>query len=174
MAQNDIQIIANTKTLRWFKNIDLFTIDLGLNLTGSIKSNKNEPLKIKVRDEFVKKYMNLNDRIVNKYGNIGTIKFYEDLLLSQNEFHIYHDNNIFEVTISDEDFNSSPKEYLTEIIKNIVDVKDAKNEKDEKLNLKTNISYSNFSPDELEVPDISIRDKDEYLNKLVNFRYNQK
>ena len=159
-------VVANNFMLNKFKNIDIFTVDLGMNLKGAVniqnkgkvKGNTADPNKLRIRDTFVKKYQNINNTFISKFGEIGSLKFYEDNSVPKQEIHIYKEDEIYELIVTDEDLNKDMKSYLTEIIK-MVDESDDDNEKI------SQIAYTNL-PEDLEAPDPYLP-KEQYIEKLL-------
>lgn len=162
-------IVTSTDILRRFKSIDIFQIDLGLNLKGPVNMNPGkEEKKIKVRDEFNKRYHMLNGRYINKFGHIGTLTFYEDLSLPKDEIHIYKEKDIIEIKFTKEDYKIEPRKYLSDLLETI----DGKKQQTEKDNKKeSNVVYTNM-PQEIVKPDISMP-KDQYIEALVKNRQNE-
>lgn len=167
-----MQVVANSIILRHFKRIDIFKLDMGLNYFGPVNEAKNQEIKLKIKDEFIKKYQTLTNRLIHRYGEIGSLKFYEDLQLSQNELHIYaNKDDVYEIMMTDEDFARDPKGYLGEIISLI---EGGKAETDEQIKEKKELEerrnkiYTNMPPD-IERPDISLP-KEQYLAELVEYR----
>jgi len=155
-----MNIVTNNLVLTHLKKVVEFKVDLGLNLKGAVQANKNnnEP-KIKIRDEFVKKYQNINNKIIIKFGNIGTLKFYEDFSL-KTEMHIYKDEQIFEIIVDMVNLKTNPTEYLVNILKALDDP-----EKDENIK---DVIYSNM-PENLERPDMLLP-KEQYIEQLLKRR----
>jgi len=162
-------IVANNFMLSKIRNIDIFTLTLGYNLKGSVnlqrqgKERGTKEKKIRIKDEFIKRYKTVNNRIISKFGEIGELKFYEDYSLPKKEIHIYKDDEIYEIDVTDEDLNIDIKTYITEIIKTVEGNDD--NEKNDKL---TKVVYTNL-PEDLEIPDMELP-KEQYINKLIERR----
>lgn len=163
-----MEIVANNNILRFFKNISIFKIDLGTNLKGPaptggpLKKNESE-FSIKIRDEFVKKYQTLAGKFIMKYGEIGSLKFYEDNSIPINEFHIYDKEKIYEICANSDDLKKDPSNYLTEVIQMI---ENGENEQKEEENKIKNVIYTNM-PEDLMRPDMNLP-KDQYIEALVN------
>lgn len=158
-----MDVVANNFILRRLKDISYFKMDLGFNLKGPVnmKPGGEEP-KIKIRDEFIKKYANINDRFIFKYGEIGTLKFYEDSKINMKEIHVYHDDKIFEIEVSEDDLKKPFSDYLTEILQSI------EGGGEESETIVKDIVYTNM-PEELERPSMSLP-KDEYIRRMVERR----
>ena len=160
-----MNIVANNYILRFFKKISIFKLDLGTNLKGPA-GMKNDGTTFRIRDEFVKKYQTLNlGNIIRKYGEIGTLKFYEDGNLPLTEFHIYKDDKIYEMQAVQEDLLKDPGAYLTEILQ-LLDDGALKEEEDN--GMIKNVSYSNM-PENLERPNMKLP-RDQYVEALLNRR----
>jgi len=159
-------IVANSNLLRRFKQIDIFKLDLGTNLKGAVnmKPGKGEEKKLKIRDEFIKKYNNLNGRYINKFGYIGYLVFYEDLYLPKDEIHVYKDKDIIEVKFTSEDYNKEPRTYLSELLETI----DGKKIEKETIIEEKNIVYTNM-PQDIIKPNMSMP-KEQYIETLVKNR----
>lgn len=158
-------VVANNFMLRKFKTIQIFKLDLGFNLTGAQSSKQSGQFTIKIKDEFVKKYQTLTNRYINKFGEIGTLKFYEDTTLGNSDIHIYNKEQIYEILVTNEDLIKDPYDYLTEII---MEIERIENEIDTESNIVRDIVYTNV-PDDLVKPDINLP-KNEYIEQLVKNR----
>ena len=166
-------VVSNSAILRHFKKIDVFKLDMGSNYFGpAVELKDNKRAKLKIKDEFIKKYESITNKLIHKYGEIGSIKFYEDLTLNNNEFHIYTSKgDIFELDMSPDDFARNPKEYLAEIIELIetgkAETDDQIRERKE-LEERKNKIYTTM-PADIERPDISLP-KEQYLEEMVKYR----
>lgn len=164
-----MNIVANSFMLRKFRQIELFKIDLGFNLKGPVqtKAGGGDPnSKIKIRDEFVKKYETLNrGKIISKFGDIGKLRFYEDSNLSTMEVHIYKDDIVVEISVSQEDLAKKPTEYLVEILQM---VENGNVDEMEKVSNIKDVIYTNM-PEGLEAPDMKLP-KDQYVQELLKRR----
>jgi len=166
--QTEFQIVATNYMLRYFKSISIFKLELG----SALKHLNNKPgqaPKVKIKDLFVKKYEGINPgKIIHKYGSIGVMHFYEDTTLPRYEFHVYKNDQVFEIVAYDEDLKKTPQEYLTEILKMIDGDTGKDPEKTEDGTFK-NIAYTTV-PDELSnYPDMNLP-KDQYVEALVKRR----
>ena len=88
-----MNIVGSTYFLRNLRNLDFFTLDFG-------KARKDPKTnEIRKLDEFIVKYRGLYNRQIVKFGKIGnTITFYEDLAMDNNEYAIFKDEDIYEIT----------------------------------------------------------------------------
>jgi len=160
-----MKIIANHYILRYFSKIDLFTVDLGTNLTGAVETKKtNNKFKLIIKDEFIKKYQNINDTFIQKYGNIGNLAFYEDPKFSQFEFHIYNNDKIYEINATNEDLEDDPSTYL---INALIAIENAEKSIPEEYDMIKNVVYT--TGDDISTPDLSLP-KDQYIDELINYR----
>jgi len=162
-----MNIVTNNFMLRYFKSISLFKIDLGKNLKGPAGQRKNEST-ITIRDEFVKKYQSINKgKIIMKYGEIGSIKFYEDGTIGRNTFHIYDKDQIFEIEATNDDLGKDATVYLTEILQLLEDGVDETiiNNED---NMIKDVAYTNM-PENMDRPNMNLP-KDQYMENLLNRR----
>jgi len=158
-----MNIVTNNTLLRHFKNISIFKLDLGTNLKGPVQVKKDPDFTIKIRDEFIKKYQSLTNKIIFKYGEIGTLKFYEDNSIPSDEFHIYDTDKIFEITVKKDDLLKEASVYLTEILKSI---ENGEMEKiDEQADVVKNITYTNM-PEDLQRPNLKLP-RDQYIEAMV-------
>ena len=164
MSKN-IQIVTTNFLLRHFRQIDIFTVDLGFSMKQ--KTNKiGEAPKFKIKDNFVKKYESINQKFIHKYGQIGTIIFYEDQSLPRYEFHIYKDDKVYEIEVLPEDLKKTPQSYLTEILKMIEEEQEV--EIDEDTNMIKNVLYTTV-PDDVKIPSQKL-EKEQYIEALVKRR----
>lgn len=163
-----MQVVANNIILKYFKKIDIFKIDLGHNLKGPVQLKPDPEIKFRIKDEFIKKHQTLTNRIIHKYGDIGSLRFYEDLQLPHNEFHIYRGEEIYEIMMHAEDFARVPKEYLSEVIQ-MIEGGTAGTPQElaarEEIQVRKEKIYTNM-PEELERPDISMP-IEQYLEALA-------
>jgi len=88
-----MNIVGSTYFLRNLRNLDFFTLDFG-------KAKKDEKTHtFRKVDEFIVKYRSLYARQIMKFGKIGNkITFYEDLAMEHNEYAIFKDDDIYEIT----------------------------------------------------------------------------
>lgn len=162
-----MNIVANNTLLRYFKKISIFKVDLGTNLKGAVQAKKDPDFTIKIRDEFVKRYQTITNKIIFKYGEIGKLGFYEDNTIPTNEFHIYDTDKIFEITVKNDDLLKESSVYLTEVLKSIENGEMEEMEEKEDDMVK-HITYTNM-PDDLQRPDLKLP-KDQYIEAMVNRR----
>jgi len=106
-------IVSSTYFLRRLRNLDFFSLDLGKSkrIVG-----KEEYRKL---DEFTLKYKNLFNKDILKFGNIANkIIFYEDVYLEQNKYIIFNNEDIYEISFTNEEIVDL-KNYILEILRNI-------------------------------------------------------
>lgn len=166
-----MQVVANTIILKHFRKIDVFKLDLGFNLKGPVQNKPDPEIKFRIKDEFIVKYQTLTNRYVSKFGDIGSLKFYEDLQLPHNELHVYKGEQIYEIMMTPDDFKRDSKAYLAEIIQLIdggkAETEDQIREREE-LEKKKQKIYTNM-PESIDRPDISMP-KEQYMEALINRR----
>jgi len=108
-----MQIVGSSYFLRNLRNLDFFTLDFG---KTKIDSKTKELRKV---DEFIIKYRNLYNRQILKFGKIGDkVTFYEDLQMDNNEYAIFKDDDIYEVTFEQSDIEDM-KTYILETLRKI-------------------------------------------------------
>jgi hypothetical protein len=162
--QKPFNVVANNYMLRYFRQIDIFKLELG-NALRHLNVKQGEAPKIKIKDTFVKQYENVNNVLIHKYGSIGIISFYEDQSLPRFEFHIYKNDQVYEIEATKEDINLGAYDYLTEILK-MIDKQDI-SESTENDKIK-DIVYTNL-PDETSIPDKNLP-RDQYVEALLKRR----
>lgn len=121
-----MNIVSSSFFLRNLRNLDFFKLDLGKTkkLVG-----KDEYRKL---DEFVLKYRNLYGREIMKFGLIGDrIIFYEDLNLKNNEYIIFNNEDIYEITYTNDDL-LDVKNYILETLRKIDEYDSEEKEKIQK------------------------------------------
>jgi len=152
-------IVASNAILRYFRKIPIFKLELGTALRH-VTGKPGDVPKIKIKDIFVKEYERINNSLIHKYGSIGIITFYEDQTLNRNEFHIYKNDQVYEIDVTPEDFSTDANKYLSEILQMIDNKKTNDNIND--------VSYTN-APDEAEIPDKKLP-RDQYIEALLKRR----
>ncbi len=180
-----MEIVSNSHLLKIFSRIDIFKVDLGSNLTGKVKlDNKTskDDLKIKISDEFIKRYQSMTNRVIYRYGNIGEgsnmLKFYHDTGLKMNEIQVHVNKDlIYELEIDINSIGTDPRTYLSKILEDLlnpnkvddsVDDEYVKNDEMEESNYHL-LHVSSKEPDP-EDPPIDMKDKDEYIKAMVERR----
>jgi len=159
-----MDIVTNNTLLKYFKKINIFKVDLGFNLKGPA-GRKTMGDSIKIKDVFVKKYTTLTGNYIAKYGEIGTLKFYEDSLIPDGEFHVYDKEQIFEIEMKPEDHKKEPGVYLTEILQMLENDTIDNNEVNLDKNMIKNVTYTNM-PEDLERPSMNL-EKEQYIEALI-------
>jgi hypothetical protein len=110
-----MNIVASSYFLRNLRNLPFFTLDFG----KARKDSKTSEFR-KV-DEFIVKYRTLYNRPIVKFGKIGdSIKFYEDLSMENNEYAIFKDDDIYEITFTSDEI-SNIEEYILDTLRKIDD-----------------------------------------------------
>ena len=88
-----MNIVGSTYFLRNLRNLDFFTLDF-----GKVKKDDKTQTFRKI-DEFIVKYRTLFNKQIVKFGKIGEqVSFYEDLSMANNEFIIFKNEDIYEIT----------------------------------------------------------------------------
>ena len=156
--------------LRKFKTIDLFKLNLGMNLKGAIPLKPGEERPIKIKDEFIKKYQTITNRIITSYGSIGSLKFYEDTQLPLNEWCVYDKGLVYEIVVSPKEYEMDIKEYLSTQLKNIEELSNSDKPVDDLVpnGIKKDVIYTSM-PEDVERPDSALP-KDQYIQEMVNRR----
>jgi hypothetical protein len=155
-------IIANNQLLKFLKKISIFKVDLGFNLKGA--PSKKGPNKIKIKDEFIKKYENMTGKVISKYGDIGKILFYEDSTI-KDEYYIFEDDKIYEISYTYDELIGDPAEYLASILR---DIDEQKTTNHDNIEIMKNVSYTNL-PEDIDTPDITLP-KEQYIDALIKRR----
>lgn len=103
-------IVGNSVTLRNFKNIKEFKIDLGESITKEENlgdsAHPNFKTVIKLTDPFVKKYFNMFGNYTFKHGKIGSLSVYSDDNMRGNMLSFYEGDNIYDVDYKGGNFRS--------------------------------------------------------------------
>jgi hypothetical protein len=108
-----MNIVGSTYFLRNLRNLDFFTLDFG-KAKRDAKSNTFRKV-----DEFIVKYRTLYNRQLVKFGKIGDkITFYEDLAMDNNEYAIFKDDDIYEITFQPEQVVDM-ENYILETLRKI-------------------------------------------------------
>lgn len=163
-----MEIIANSYILKIISNIDIFQLDLGNNLTGKRpEPGKGEEMKITITDLFIKKYSTNVGRFIYKYGNIGNLKFYMDMLLSNKEMQIHlSEELIYDIEINEELLRSNPRTYLSNILQNIENIKNSQNIQIETKDEDFHLLHISSAPEHVEKPEIDLP-KDQYITEMA-------
>ena len=110
---NRVNLVGSTYFLRHLRNLAFFTLDFG----KARKDPKTETFR-KV-DDFIVRYRTLYNRQIMKFGKIGDrITFYEDLAMEQNEYAIFKDDDIYEITFNQEEIQDM-ENYILETLRKI-------------------------------------------------------
>lgn len=122
-----MKIVASTYFLRNLRNLDFFTLDFG----KTRKDQKTDTFR--KLDEFIVRYRNLYDRNITKFGKIGDrISFYEDFDIKNDEYIIFKDEDIYEISFQQEDLIDM-ENYILDILRKI-DTNEEEQEEQEKKN----------------------------------------
>jgi hypothetical protein len=166
-----MEVVANSFILKIISKIDIFKLVLGDNLTGPVDLSGKKQVKIVIKDVFIKKYLNITNNIIYRYGNIGSLKFYQDSSLANHELCVFKDDEIFEIEIDIDELRHNPKSYLSEIIKNIVENNDD-NYDNQSYNIELKGKKFSNIEDEKETESNKYLSKDDLIKKFVNNRKN--
>jgi hypothetical protein len=115
-------IVTNSLILKNFKTIDEFNMSLGESLTKEENlgdsSHPNYQTVFKIRDPFVRKYYNMTNKFIFKYGNIGTLNIYRDQYMDNNLLLFFTDDERVYTIIYDnnQNFRSFINKSLDKVI----------------------------------------------------------
>lgn len=115
-------IVVNSYNTNHFRNIKEFKLDLGESVF-TINGPKNRNLT--VNDDNVYDYGNRHERFCQKIGSIGRISVYTDDIHPRRFIGIYDNSNTLETEMDTERFRSDTRNYLNELIHQLVDTKNA-------------------------------------------------
>lgn len=124
-----MNVVSSTLFLRKLRKLDFFQLDLGKSkkIVG-----KDEYRKI---DNFVVKYKNVYEKDIIKFGNIGNkIFFYEDITLEPYNYIIFKNEDIYEITYTDDDL-LDVQNYILETLRKVDDFESTQKEKNDKNDL---------------------------------------
>jgi len=109
-----MEVISNTVLNNMFKKIDGYRMDLGFAIkTESKSSGKDKSSKWIIKDNIVKKYYEMKNVYITKTGKIGTLSFYIDNQILDDEIYIINDNNVYK---SEFDKNTNIKIELSKVL----------------------------------------------------------
>jgi len=118
-----MEVITNTFLNKKFKSIPEYKIDLGFAINvdeGKSGKDFSSGKNFKIKDKTVKKYYESKGRYLNKIGKIGTLSFYVDNKIKDNEIYIINEDNIFK---SGFDNKENIRIFLSNLIVNILENK---------------------------------------------------
>ena len=108
-----MNIVANSYFLRNLRNLPFFTLDFG----KARKDAKSDTFR--KLDDFIIRYRTLYNRHIVKFGKIGEhIKFYEDLSMENNEYVIFKDDDIYEITFTQDEILNM-EDYILDTLRKI-------------------------------------------------------
>lgn len=117
-----MEIITGQLLNKKFKNISEYKLDLGLAIKIE-ESNRNSEYnsggKWKIKDKTIKKYYDNFGKYLTRSGKIGTLLFYVDYTLNNNDIYIIHKNEIY---LSKYD-NTPIRDFISDLIRNVLDNK---------------------------------------------------
>jgi len=145
-----MEIIVNNYLSKKLKDISEYSIDLGLAVKIDDSGKKGDYAssgKWKIKDMTIFNYYEIFGSYISRIGKIGTLLFYLDLNIKNNNIYIIHENNIY---VSEYD-NSPIRFFLSNLIKDVIDNKlnsyvKINNKKEKTVNLKnmTNEELSDY------------------------------
>lgn len=108
-----MNIVGSSYFLRNLRHLDFFTLDFG-------KSKKDQKTdKFRKVDEFIVKYRELYKKQIMKFGKISDkIIFYEDLAMENNEYVIFKDDDIYEITFDNNEIKNM-EQYILNTLRKI-------------------------------------------------------
>jgi len=118
-----MEVVASHLVMRKFRSIKEFTMDLGLSKTNEVQKEGNKgpgQIVIKIKEPFIKRYSLEKGVYLSKAGNIGSLVFYTDSSMRNNQFSIYDENKEYQFTYKD---TSNPREFLSNILDKILEQK---------------------------------------------------
>lgn len=127
-----MNIVGSTYFLRNLRDLDFFTLDFG----KSKKDNKTE--KFRKVDDFIIRYKQLYNKQILKFGRIGNkINFYEDLSMDNNEYIIFNNDDIYEITFDNNEIKNM-EQYILSTLRKIEENDNKEQELVQKNNEKIN------------------------------------
>ncbi len=115
-----MEVVASSLVMRKFRTIKDFKMDLGLSKTSEVQKEGNKgsaQIVIKIKDPFIKRYNMEKGVYLSKTGCIGTLLFYIDASMRNDEFIIYDQNKEYSFTYKD---SINVREYLSNILDKIL------------------------------------------------------
>jgi hypothetical protein len=115
-----MEVISSNVISKKFKTIPEYKMDLGLSINVDDSGKKGKDYvsaKWVIKDKTVKKYFDTFDRYLRKNGKIGTLLFYVDYEIRNNDIFIIHNDEIYK---SEYD-NSNIRNFLSVLINKILD-----------------------------------------------------
>ena len=146
-----MEIVAHSELMKKFESIDVFV------KTNKTETSNNSKIKLKIRDEFTIKYKSFTQRDIIKFGMIGSIGFYSDDELDNNEIVIFNGERIIESEYTEDDI-SDVRNYLNNLLKDV---------NENRSNLKYVITNL---PEDADKPNFKLP-KEIYLEKMVEARH---
>lgn len=126
-------IVTSYNILNEIKKCKYFKINLGFSSTNSINDNKNRSVNFSNKDMFAYFYNMRYNTTIYAQGNIGDIKFYKDVYITQPLIAVYlGEKDDFSEYIYDFDYNyltnNGIEKYIGHILKISEDKQKNKNE----------------------------------------------
>lgn len=147
-----MEIITNYILNNKIKKIEEYTIDLGLAVKIQDSGSKNikNSGKWVIKDKIIKKYYETFGNYLSRVGKIGTLLFYIDNYLKNNDIYIMYNDNIY---VSEYD-NTPIRNFLSNLIKDILNDK-----------IKPYIKIEKKEEKEVNLKDMTNEELAEYLSK---------
>jgi len=113
-----MEVISNKLLNSKFRRLKEYKLDLGMALKVESKSNgKDRSSKWIMKDNIVKKYYNIVGQYISKTGRIGTLLFYIDSNLDNNDVLIMEKDEIYKSTFNTTD---NIRTQLTKLLSDIL------------------------------------------------------
>lgn len=132
-------VVSSSFFLRNLRNLNFFTLDLGKS-KKVVGKDELRPV-----DKFVINYKNIYNREIVKFGKIGDkVIFYEDVMLEQYNYIIFNNDDIYEITYTDEDLEDIYN-YILETLRKVDEFESNQKENNDKNNEISKDKFSNES-----------------------------
>ena len=109
-------IVANSYFLRHLRELEFFNLNLGK--TRKTQGSKDGKESFRKVSEFELKYHRLYGRDLLLFGSIGKIMFYDDVRFDKYNYLIFKDEEIYEVSWTNEDM-VDVKNYILGVLRKI-------------------------------------------------------
>ena len=115
-----MEVVTSSLVMRKFRTIKEFAMDLGISKTNEVQKEGNKgpgQIVIRIKDPFAKRYNLEKGNFIVKAGNIGTLNFYLDNSLNNEEFFIYDEDREYKFTYNN---SGDVRIYLSDILDKIL------------------------------------------------------
>lgn len=115
-----MEVVASHLVMRKFRTIKEFRMDLGISKTHEVQKEGNKgpgQVTIKIKDPFIKRYSLEKDVFLSKTGNIGTLSFYTDPSMMNDQFAIYDQNKEYNFTFKE---TGNVREFLSSVLDQVL------------------------------------------------------